>query len=132
LLRWRYAKVGWGVAGLKVELCKLADAAVATYDESVHEARTFELTMPVHDLMELLQRLHSEPVSVLVESGTEAQSSREDAEADRRFQRGSPTQVERLSQPVDAHAVFVAGIDQADRAECLQVVIKQRWTGLGR
>jgi len=52
------------------------------------ERETFELTMPTHDLMELLQRLHAEAVPVLVESGAEAQSSREDAETDRRFQLG--------------------------------------------
>jgi hypothetical protein len=44
--------------------------------------------MPAHDLMELLQRLHAEAVPVLVESGPEAESSREDAETDRRFQLG--------------------------------------------
>lgn len=48
----------------------------------------FELTMPAHDLMELLQRLHGEAVPILVEAGDEAQSSREDAETDRRFQLG--------------------------------------------
>lgn len=52
------------------------------------ERQAFELTMPTHDLMELLQRLHAEAVPVLVESGAEAQSSREDAETDRRFQLG--------------------------------------------
>lgn len=52
------------------------------------ERETFELTMPAHDLMELLQRLHAEAVPVLVETGAEAQSSREDAETDRRFQLG--------------------------------------------
>jgi hypothetical protein len=52
------------------------------------ERETFDLTMPEHDLMELLQRLQGEAVSVLVESGTEAQMSREDAETDQRFQVG--------------------------------------------
>jgi hypothetical protein len=52
------------------------------------EREAFELTMPVHDLIELLQRLHAEAVPVLVESGAEAESSREDAETDRRFQLG--------------------------------------------
>jgi hypothetical protein len=55
------------------------------------ERETFELTMPAHDLMELLQRLHAEAVPVLVEAGDEAQSSREDAETDRRFQLGYET-----------------------------------------
>jgi hypothetical protein len=44
--------------------------------------------MPAADLMELLTRLHGEAVKVLVESGSEAQSSREDADTDRRFQLG--------------------------------------------
>ncbi len=48
----------------------------------------FELTMPMHDLMELLQRLHGEAAQVLIESGDEAQASREDAETKRRFQLG--------------------------------------------
>lgn len=48
----------------------------------------FELTMPLHDLMELLQRLHGEAAHVLVASGTEAQSSREDADTDKRFRLG--------------------------------------------
>ena len=48
----------------------------------------FDLTMPPHDLMELLQRLHSEAVRALIESGSEAQSSRDDAETDRRVQLG--------------------------------------------
>lgn len=52
------------------------------------EREMFDLTMPEHDLMELLQRLQGEAVKVLVESGAEAQSSREDAETDQRFQVG--------------------------------------------
>ena len=44
--------------------------------------------MPVHDLMEPLQRLRSEAVPILVESGAEAESSREDAKTDGRFQLG--------------------------------------------
>jgi hypothetical protein len=43
-----------------------------------------ELTMPAHDLMELLQRLHGEAGMVL--AGT--QESPEDAETNGRFQRG--------------------------------------------
>jgi hypothetical protein len=39
--------------------------------------------------MELLQRLHGEAVPVLVKAGSEAQSSREDAETDRRFRLGT-------------------------------------------
>jgi hypothetical protein len=46
---------------------------------------TFDLTMPPHDLMEVLQRLHGEAGLVL--SGA-AQESPEDAETNRRFQRG--------------------------------------------
>ncbi len=52
------------------------------------ERETFELTMPAHDLMELLQRLHTEALPVLVETGAEAESTRDDAETDRRFQLG--------------------------------------------
>lgn len=52
------------------------------------ERETFDLTMPEHDLMELLQSLQGEAVNVLVESGAEAQASREDAETDQRFQVG--------------------------------------------
>lgn len=48
----------------------------------------FELTMPIHDLMELLQRLHGEAAKVLIESGAEAQASREDAQTKKRFQLG--------------------------------------------
>jgi len=59
---------------------------------SEHDVReSFELTMPPHDLMELLKRLHDEAVQVLIESGTEAQSSREDADTNRRFQIGHET-----------------------------------------
>jgi hypothetical protein len=48
---------------------------------SEHDPReSFELTMPPHDLMELLQRLHGEAVGALVEPSAEAQVSREDAE----------------------------------------------------
>jgi hypothetical protein len=52
------------------------------------ERETFDLTMPVHDLMELLKRLHGEAVEILVGSGSEAQSRRDDADTDRRFQLG--------------------------------------------
>jgi hypothetical protein len=55
------------------------------------ERERFDLTMPAADLMELLTRLHSEAVKVLVPSGDEAQSRREDAETDRRFQLGYET-----------------------------------------
>lgn len=48
----------------------------------------FELTMPLHDLMELLQRLHGEAAHVLIESGAEAQASREEADTKRRFRAG--------------------------------------------
>lgn len=55
------------------------------------ERDTFELTMSAHDLMQLLRRLHGEAVEVLVGSGGEVQSSREDADTDRRFQLGYET-----------------------------------------
>ena len=52
------------------------------------ERETFDLTMPVHDLMELLRRLHGEAVQILVGSGSEARSRRDDADTDRLFQLG--------------------------------------------
>ena len=55
------------------------------------ERERFDLTMPAHDLMELLQRLHGEAAQVLVGSGSEARSRREDADTDRRFQLGYQT-----------------------------------------
>ena len=48
----------------------------------------FELTMPTHDLMEALKRLHSEAEAVLLESGTELQSKEADAETNALFQLG--------------------------------------------
>jgi hypothetical protein len=47
-----------------------------------------ELTMPTHDLMELLQRLHGEAERVLLESATECRSKEEDAETKELFQLG--------------------------------------------
>lgn|SRR5512146_2973226 len=56
------------------------------------EREKFDLTMPAHDLMELLKRLHDEAVKILVGSGgSEARSRREDADTDRRFQLGYET-----------------------------------------
>jgi hypothetical protein len=55
------------------------------------ERESFELTVPPHDLMELLKRLHDEAAQVLIESSTEAQSAREDADTNRRFQLGYET-----------------------------------------
>lgn len=53
---------------------------------------TFDLTMPTHDLMELLRRLRDEAVTILVGSGSsEAQSRRDDADTYRRFQLGYET-----------------------------------------
>lgn len=45
---------------------------------------SFELTMPAHDLMEVLQRLHGEAGLVLGDS----EESQEDAETKRRFRQG--------------------------------------------
>jgi hypothetical protein len=56
------------------------------------EREAFDLTMPAHDLMELLKRLHGEAVKILVGSGgSEARSRRDDADTDRRFQLGYET-----------------------------------------
>lgn len=52
------------------------------------DREAFELTMPVHDLMEVLKRLHGEVERVLLESGTERESKEADAETDARFQLG--------------------------------------------
>jgi len=49
---------------------------------------SFELTMPAHDLMELLQRLHGEAERVLLESITERESREEDAATNERFRLG--------------------------------------------
>jgi hypothetical protein len=48
----------------------------------------FVLTMPAHDLTELLRRLQLEAEQVLLGSSTERQASEEDAATDRRFQLG--------------------------------------------
>ncbi len=52
------------------------------------DRESFELTMPTHDLMEVLKRLHGEAATVLSGSGTERESQEEDAETDARFQLG--------------------------------------------
>lgn len=48
----------------------------------------FELTMPPHDLTEVLRWLHEEAEKLLVESPGERQSREEDAAFDQRFQTG--------------------------------------------
>jgi hypothetical protein len=48
----------------------------------------FTLTMPIHDLMELLQRLHGEAERVLVQSGAERRASVDEAKTTERFQLG--------------------------------------------
>jgi hypothetical protein len=62
----------------------LKDIGWGEYDER----ETFDLTTPAHDLMELLRRLQGEAVPLLIESGTQAQAGRDDAETDRRAQLG--------------------------------------------
>jgi len=62
----------------------LADIGWATDDDR----ESFELTMPPHDLVEVLRRLRGEAERVLVESGTERESKEADAETDARFQLG--------------------------------------------
>ena len=50
---------------------------------SEHDVReAYVLTMPVQELGDLLKRLKEEAASALIETGTEAESSREDAETD--------------------------------------------------
>jgi hypothetical protein len=59
---------------------------------------SFEVTMPAHDLMEVLQRLHGEAGIVLGDS----EESREDAETKRRFrQRWAARQDERELVRID-------------------------------
>jgi hypothetical protein len=59
---------------------------------SEHDVREgWVLTMPSHDLAGLLQRLHDEAAHVLIESGSEARSSREDLATNGRFQVGYET-----------------------------------------
>lgn len=48
----------------------------------------FELTMPPHDLMELLRRLHGEGEKLLAGSPGERQSREEERATDERFRRG--------------------------------------------
>jgi len=55
------------------------------------ERESFELTMPPGELGKALERLRAEAVEILVESGDEAQTSREDADTSRRFQLGHET-----------------------------------------
>jgi hypothetical protein len=62
----------------------LADIGWRPGDDRVE----FELTMPPHDLTELLKRLHDEAETLLVESPGERRSREEDEETDRRFQTG--------------------------------------------
>jgi hypothetical protein len=51
----------------------------------------FELTMPPHDLAELLKRLHEEAERLLSESPTERRSREEDEASNRRFLTGLDT-----------------------------------------
>lgn len=62
----------------------LRDIGWSEYD--VRES--YVLTMPARDLLEALRRLQGEAAEVLIEHGTEAESSRTDADTDRRFQIG--------------------------------------------
>jgi hypothetical protein len=55
------------------------------------DREAFELTMPTHDLMEVLKRLHGEAEKVLLESGSERESKEADGETDARFQLGLDT-----------------------------------------
>jgi hypothetical protein len=57
---------------------------------------TFELTVPIHDLMEALKRLHDEAERVLTESPSERRSREEDEEINLRFQIGLDTCEEML------------------------------------
>ena len=52
------------------------------------DRESFELTLPPHDLMEALERLHGEAEAVLLEAGSERESREADAETNARFQLG--------------------------------------------
>jgi hypothetical protein len=59
---------------------------------SEHDFReSYVLTMPADELGDLLRRLGEEATHVLIEHGTEARSSREDAATNQRFQIGYET-----------------------------------------
>jgi len=49
---------------------------------------SFELTMPVHDLTELLKRLHGEAEQVLVGKGSERQAREDERATEERYLRG--------------------------------------------
>ncbi len=49
---------------------------------------SFELTTPVHDLMELLKRLHDEAEQVLHGKGTEREAREDDRATEERYLRG--------------------------------------------
>ncbi len=55
------------------------------------DRESFELTMPAHDLMEALKRLHGEAERVLLGSGTEREARENDRETNERFQLGLDT-----------------------------------------
>jgi hypothetical protein len=52
------------------------------------DRESFELTVPRHDLMELLKRLHGEAEHVLAGSPTEREAAEDDARANERFLAG--------------------------------------------
>jgi hypothetical protein len=59
---------------------------------SEHDVRkSYLLTMRANELADLLRRLRDEATHVLIESGTEAQASREDAIVNQRFRSGYET-----------------------------------------
>lgn len=62
----------------------LADIGWAADDDR----KSFELTMSLFDLIEVLRRLRNEAEKVLVKSGTEREASEDDTRTDRRFQVG--------------------------------------------
>jgi hypothetical protein len=65
---------------------------------------SFELTMPVHDLTELLKRLHGEAEQILVgKEGTERQAREDDRATDERYLRG-----------LDACEELLVRIDEAE------------------
>jgi hypothetical protein len=64
---------------------------------------SFDLTMPVHDLMELVKRLHDEAEQVLVGKGDERQSREDERATEERYLHG-----------LDACEELLVGLDEAE------------------
>ncbi len=70
------------------------------------DRESFELTMPIHDLTELLKRLHDEAEQVLHGKGTERQAREDDRATEERYLRG-----------LDACEELLGRLDSSDQDE---------------